>query len=298
MERITRIARRYAFHVMRYAKSMLKKSISILIVLFVGISFGPRAYRHFTRITPPLNPPRPEITLTIKPGWNLRDIAEYLVAEHFASSTADVFKLTGEPATIYKNLYWPGMMASSHSFFGWRSTNVSFEGYFAPETFRVFKNATLQEVLEKFLYKRRDQYDEMNASLKVGESIDYNRTLTIASLVEDEARTKTDRALIADILVRRAKIGWALQLDSTVHYVSARTGDVYTKSKERQLDSPWNTYKYPGLPPGPICNPSLESIDSALHPQKNNYWYFLTGRDGKMYYAKTLEEHNANKRYL
>lgn len=269
----------------------------LLAVAALGLIFlGPRAYRHFTRIVPPPPSPRPETTLTIKPGWNLRDIAEYLVQAGFASSTAEVFALTGSPATIYNNLNWPGTATSTDIFFTSHSSNVSYEGYFAPETFRVFKDATLQEVLEKFLYERSDQYKKfVIAEAEIG---DFHKILTIASLVEEEARTKTDRSMVADILMRRAQISWALQLDSTVHYVSARTGDVFTKAKERELDSPWNTYKYRGLPPGPICNPSIESINAALYPKANNYWYFLTGRDGTMHYAKTLEEHNANKRYL
>jgi UPF0755 protein len=74
---------------------------------------------------------------------------------------------------------------------------------------------------------------------------------------------------------------------------------VFTTEDERAIDSPWNTYKYPGLPPGPICNPSIESLTAALRPTANTYWYFLSGSDGQMHYAKTLEEHAANRaKYL
>jgi UPF0755 protein len=83
-----------------------------------------------------------------------------------------------------------------------------------------------------------------------------------------------------------------------VHYAVDRTGDVFTTSKEREFESPWNTYKYPGLPLGPIANPGIESIKATLYPEKNNYWYFLAGKDGTIYYGRTLEEHNANKRHL
>ena len=73
-----------------------------------------------------------------------------------------------------------------------------------------------------------------------------------------------------------------------------KQGDVFTTAEDRESNSPWNTYKYPGLPMGPISNPSLESIISAIYPEKNNYWYFLTTFDGEVKYAKNLDEHNAN----
>ena len=117
-------------------------------------------------------------------------------------------------------------------------------------------------------------------------------------MVEEEVQHPEDKAKVADILWRRYKNNWALQLDSSVHYVVDKTGNVFTTGKERSVDSLWNTYKYPGLPLGPIANPGLESIKAALYPEKNSYWYFLTGKDGTVYYAKTLEEHNANKRKL
>jgi UPF0755 protein len=121
----------------------------------------------------------------------------------------------------------------------------------------------------------------------------------MASLIEDEARTPEDRRLVSDILRRRLAKGWALQLDSTVHYAVDKTGTVFTTDRERDSLSLWNTYKYPGLPPGPISNPSLDSIDAALNPTKNDNWYFLSGTDGKMHYATTLEEHTANRyKYL
>ncbi|MEK7213333.1 MAG: endolytic transglycosylase MltG, partial [Patescibacteria group bacterium] len=87
--------------------------------------------------------------------------------------------------------------------------------------------------------------------------------------------------------------------DSSVHYAVNRTGTVFTTSKERQVDSLYNTYKYPGLPLGPISNPGLLAIKAALYPSPNNYWYFLSDEEGKIHYARTLEEHNLNKaKYL
>jgi UPF0755 protein len=121
-----------------------------------------------------------------------------------------------------------------------------------------------------------------------------NQFLTLASIVEKETRHDIDRPIVADILARRLQRGWALQVDSSVHYAVDRSGDIFTTAKERESDSYWNTYKYPGLPPGPISSPSLESIRAVLYPQANDYWYFLSDTNGSMHYAKTLEEHNRN----
>jgi UPF0755 protein len=118
--------------------------------------------------------------------------------------------------------------------------------------------------------------------------------LTMASILENEAKTVDDKKIVADILWRRLKRGMRLQVDSSVHYVSARTGDVFTTKQEREALSPWNTYKYEGLPLGPIGNPSLASIEAALYPTINSYWYFLSGSDGTIHYAKTFEEHRLN----
>ncbi len=100
---------------------------------------------------------------------------------------------------------------------------------------------------------------------------------------------------MADLFLRRLEKGWALQADSTVHYISGRNGDVFTKKTERDVDSLWNTYKYPGLPPGPISTPSIESIMAVVYPKANPYWYFLTDLEGGVHYGKTLDEHNTNR---
>ena len=90
-------------------------------------------------------------------------------------------------------------------------------------------------------------------------------------------------------------MNWALQADSTIHYIVGTSGSVFTSDLDRQVDSLWNTYKYPGLPLGSIGTPSLESIKAAIYPENNDYWYFLTTLDtGKVIYAKTLAEHNIN----
>ncbi len=222
-------------------------------------------------------------------------MADYLVKQGFASSTDEVYELTGKPAVDYraKGIILP--VINESSVISYKPGYVSYEGFLAPETYRVFKDATLLDVIKKLINQREKEMDGAMWEDVKNSGKSFYEILTMASLLEEEVRHPDDKARVADILWRRYKNNWALQLDSSVHYVVDKTGDVFTTGKERSFDSLWNTYKYPGLPLGPISNPSLDSIKAALHPEKNSYWYFLTGKDGTVYYAKTLDEHNANK---
>jgi len=244
-------------------------------------------------------PPKPEVTLTIIPGWNLRQIADYLVKQGIASSTEEVYLLIGKPAVDYRRLGISLPVINESSVVSYKPGYVSYEGFLAPETYRVFMDASLLDVIRKFIDQRDKQIDAAMWNDIKNSGHGFYEILTMASLLEEEVQSPADKAKVADILWRRYKNNWALQLDSSVHYVVDKTGNVFTTSKDRSVDSLWNTYKYPGLPLGPIANPGLASIKAAIYPEKNSYWYFLTGKDGAVYYAKTLDEHNLNRaRYL
>lgn len=274
---------------------------AILVVSYGGW----RVYRHvFPRHAPP-PPVRPEVTLTIIPGWNLRQVEGYLIEKGFAKEpflsdimvapAVDISLTRSLPAGILTDRYNPPYPVLKD-----KPWSVSYEGYLAPETYRVFADASIKDIFLKFIAERNREIQTIDATdTSAGiEKKNWHEILTMASLVEREAKTPIDRQKVADILWRRVKRGMALQLDSTVHYAIDKSGTVFTTGKEREVDSLWNTYKYPGLPPGPICNPSIESIQAVLKPFSNSDWYFLSGRDGTMHYAKTLEEHAANKKYL
>lgn len=245
-------------------------------------------------------PPREEVTLTIIPGWNLRQIADYLVIKGLATTTNDVYKVSGFPAKMNDSNYdlKPNLIGESGFWYS-RPAGLSYEGYLAPETYQVFAGSSLPSVFEKLLKERDKQFTSELISTIKEQNRDLHTVLTMASIIEKEVKFPEDRAVVADILWRRLEKGWALQVDSSVHYAVDRTGDVFTTDKERDVSSPWNTYKYKGLPPGPISNPSVESIKAAVYPEKNSYWYFLSDKDGHMHYGKTLDEQNLNKaKYL
>ena len=120
--------------------------------------------------------------------------------------------------------------------------------------------------------------------------------VTMASIIEKEVRKMDEKEIVSGILWKRISIGMPLQLDSTVNFITDGN-DPSVSIKATKIDSPYNTYKYHGLPKGPISNPGLGSILSAIYPKKTNYWFWLS--DGITHFSETLQQHNiAKAKYL
>lgn len=231
-------------------------------------------------------------TFTIIPGWDLRDIANALVKSGRVSSTQEVYTLLGKPAAWGKPVYQPNNLVV---FADGKPANVSWEGYLAPETIAFANDATIADIARKFSEHQMDLFTpQMLADIKTKKRT-VHEILTMASLLEREVRSAKDKAIVSDIFWKRHDVNMGLQADSSVHYATAKEGSVFTTNADRDSNNPWNTYKYPALPPGPIAVPSLASIKAAIYPEANDYWYFLTTLDtGEVKYGKTLAEHNAN----
>lgn len=171
------------------------------------------------------------------------------------------------------------------------------EGYLFPETYYVPPNFTEQELLELLL----ETYAEKIASLAssfVGSGLNEYEVLTLASIVEREANTPESMKLVAGILLDRLEIGMALQADASIEYVLQKPLSELTAG-DLDIDSPYNTYLYPGLPPTPIGNPGLQSIEAVLNPTTSPYLFYITDSEGNFHYARTYQEHQANiDRYL
>jgi len=236
-----------------------------------------------------------ERSITLIPGWDLRDMAEYFEKEQITTTT-DFYALVGEPAkftTVSSTVFEEFSLLKS------KPKNVSLEGYLSPETYRIYKNEKVEDVVKRLLAQRQKEFTLQMLQDIQASGRTVHEVLTLASIIEKEVKLPEDRKKVADLFLRRIEMNWGLQADSTVHYLSGREGDVFTKAGERQTDSLWNTYKYRDLPPGPISNPSLNSILAAIYPEKNDFFYFLTTVEGEVKYAKTLEEHTANvNKYL
>lgn len=245
-----------------------------------------------------------EREITILPGWNLNDIAAYLEEEGITTRQA-FFQITGEPAVRGSggdaDIAGYGLpLPQRLSVLTDKPDDVSYEGYLRPDTYRIFASSNAKDIVQKLVLARHDQFSaEMWEGVRAsGRSV--HEIMTMASIIEREVRTPQDRRLVSDLFWRRYDAGMGLQADSTVHYLTGTDGSVFTSAKDRDIDSPWNTYKYAGLPPGPISNPSLSAIEAAIFPESNEYWYFLTTLDtGEVKYGRTLAEHNANvQKYL
>jgi UPF0755 protein len=166
------------------------------------------------------------------------------------------------------------------------------EGRLFPDTYLFAKDSSPDLIIQKMT----DNFQEKTSDLDLQPS-----SPTLASLVEREAKHEEDRPKIAAVLKNRLKIGMALQVDATLQYGKASPADWWPQisALDKEIESPFNTYKYPGLPPGPIANPGLSSIKAILSPNKVDYLYYVSEPDGTTHYAATLDEHNANiRKYL
>ncbi|NTU72880.1 endolytic transglycosylase MltG [Candidatus Roizmanbacteria bacterium] len=184
-------------------------------------------------------------------------------------------------------------------------TRKAQEGYLFPETYLIPRQATAETVINLM---RNTLNSKFTADMKSKAStigITPNEVIILASLVERESKV-ADRQQIANIIVKRYKADWPLQLDATIQYAIGYDDAAQSWWKknltvdELAINSPYNTYKNKGLPPGPICNPGLTAIQAIINADINTpYFYYLSDSSGKTYYARTLEEHNANiKKYL
>ncbi len=175
-----------------------------------------------------------------------------------------------------------------------KKPNVIFraEGFLFPDTYTVATDIDVDTILEMMstdLDMRLD--DQIRAQLKEKNLSIYD-LITLASLVEKEAKFDEDRSIIAQVFFKRLELGMPLQTDATLQYLmDAPKEDVLISDTE--IDSPYNTYQHAGLPPGPIANPGMESIEAVLNPATTDYLYFVADREGKNYYSYTYEEHLA-----
>lgn len=167
------------------------------------------------------------------------------------------------------------------------------EGVLYPETYRFSKKTPVAEILKAMLKEFRLKYPEPPAESEKRLGIKLCEILTLASIVEKEARRDEDRPKIASVFYNRLKSRMRLESCATVQYALGEGRKARLLKSDLQIDSPYNTYKREGLPPTPICSPSLASIKAALNPEKTPYLFFVARPDGYHTFSKTFEEHTA-----
>lgn len=169
------------------------------------------------------------------------------------------------------------------------------EGFLFPETYNVMDDWGAEDLVKLQL----GQFARMWTDERARQAADLGHTpaeiVTVASLIEREARVAVERPMIASVIYNRLDIGQLLQIDATIQYILGEQVD-RVLYRHLEIDDPYNTYMYAGLPPGAICSPGISCIDAALNPDETDYYYYRTKNDGsgEHNFARTLAEHNAN----
>jgi UPF0755 protein len=170
------------------------------------------------------------------------------------------------------------------------------EGYLFPETYSLARRAPASALVALMVERFRAVYDEALQKRAAEQGLTTRQVVTLAALVEKETGKAEERPLVSAVYRNRMKRGMRMQADPTVVYALMKAGKYNGNIRREDLsfDSPYNTYRYPGLPPGPIASPGRASIDAAVAPADAPYLYFVSRNDGSHVFATTLTEHNAN----
>ncbi|PIR98352.1 MAG: endolytic transglycosylase MltG [Candidatus Colwellbacteria bacterium CG10_big_fil_rev_8_21_14_0_10_41_28] len=204
-------------------------------------------------------PEAPKATITIPEGWNI-----YQVNQHLKDQQVLV---DGE-------------------------IPLSEEGYIFPDTYEFFLDSSLDVVTGKFKSNFEDRLAQINLS---NQTRDLDDILTMASILEKEVQTLREKRIASGVLWKRISAGMPLQVDATICYIKRDQPCLPITRSDKEIDSPYNTYLYRGLPPGPISNPGSDSIVAAANPIETSYWYYISDHEKDVtVFSKTLDEHNAN----
>jgi UPF0755 protein len=220
--------------------------------------------------------------ITIIEGWNLRNIADYLESKKLYSKEDFLMAAKAD-------------FSDDFTFLKEKPKNTGLEGYIFPDTYYLSDKSKPEDFLKVTLFN----FDK-KLSLELREEIlrqkkSIFKIVTMASMIEKEVKTFEDKKIVSGIFWKRIKEGIPLQVDATVNYVTGKN-DAKVLLEDTKIDSRYNTYKYYGLPLGPISNPGMDSILAAIYPEKTDYWYYLSADgNGQTIFSKTLDEHNIAK---
>jgi len=221
--------------------------------------------------------PHREITVTIPEGLTIQQTAE-LVSQNLAVDNDLLLAEINQPYHLEELLFPPA--------------EQTLEGFLFPDTYRFLNDSTTDQIVIKMIQNFNEQWPENDIENSDTKLSSYE-ILILASIIEKEASNSEERRVISEILQSRLSEGEPLAVNATLNYILDDPQAVFS-DEEIYYDSAYNTYQHKGLPPTPICNPSLDSILAVIEPTPNNYYYYLHDADGQIHYAATLDEHNAN----
>jgi UPF0755 protein len=222
-------------------------------------------------------------SFTVAEGLTRLETAEHLEKAGFVDK-ARFLAATADPALIS----------------GWDPAATDLEGYLFPETYRFPKGASEETIAAAMTAQFKRVFTEAWKTRAAELGFSIREIVTLATLVEKEASKPEERALVAAVFHNRLRINMKLDCDPTIVYALKQVGQ-YTGRllyKDLKYDSPYNTYLYGGLPPGPIANPGRAALEAALHPADVDYFYFVSKNDGSHHFSRTFREHqNAVNKY-
>ena len=208
-------------------------------------------------------------------GATVAELAKALEAARLARA-ADVLRLARDPAFL-KSL---GVDAPS------------LEGYLFPDTYQFVRGMTPEEMLTRMVQRLRGKLDPDVGTRARARGLSVHQLLTLASIIEREAAMRGEMRLISAVFWNRLKLDMPLQADPTVQYAVGKERRALSRA-DLLSDNPYNTYRRPGLPPGPIASPGLDAIEAALDPAPVKYLYFVAMNDRRHYFSTTAAQHNA-----
>ncbi len=308
-----------------------RRRIAIIIILTAGVfCIMALGYSMSTLNTPPAHFPVGK-DITIEEGLTVREITDYLEDEGVIRSSLYIYIMlarNGNDTNVQAGIYrfdspktteeiltsiTTGTSMSPHITItfpeGFKAEDIytilpdsftelpydvtEYEGYLFPDTYFISRDMTTEDIVTLLRDTFTDKLASYEASVTAS-PFTLHEVVILASIIEREAKDVTSKRLVSGILQNRLEIDMPLQVDAVFDYLLDKTSDELT-TDDLETDSPYNTYKYRGLPPGAIANPGIDAIEAVLFPTKTEYLYYLTADDGTFYYAKTFEEHKQNK---
>ena len=222
------------------------------------------------------NPERKKVTLL--EGWNIKQTSNHLSKEMGFDYNTIV--------EIINNTSFINSLGIK---------SQSLEGYLYPDTYYFFEGENVNSVIKRLVKEYKYFWTDSNITKASSISLTQHQILTLASIIEGEAIYDSERPIISAVYHNRLKRGMKLQADPTVQYI-IKDGPRRLLIKDLRIKSPYNTYLYEGLPPGPINSPGFKSLSAALYPDKNDYLYFVAKGDGYHTFSKNEKEHERAKR--
>ncbi len=219
------------------------------------------------------------VNITFREGLTIAEMAAVFEAQ--GMGTADAFRTAAAQASLIADI---------------DPSAGDLEGYLFPETYAVSRRVDAAQLVRAMVDRFKHVLTDELRSAASARGLSVRQLVTLASIVEKETGSGGERPMVAAVYANRLKIGMGLQCDPTVIYALQRAGRFNGNLRRDDLsfDSPYNTYRYPGLPPGPIAAPGRGALEAAARPADVDYLYFVSRNDGTHAFARTLDEHNRN----